>query len=135
MVANILALLPINTNFMANKNTRRLRQSIRQAGKAGNASVVNRKPVFNYHSHTGSFDTAFVNQTFPTAVMGKDGIVSANERRNTCQRVYHNSTQQGSASLTCHEALNPDGPMVFKAHGYIEYRRPNSGPTKPAISA
>lgn len=91
------------------------------------------KPVWNYHSAGDSQDfrskptSFFTAQVFPTARVRGDGVVSSNRRRNSCQRVYLNRENNGAtASLTAHEPHLAHEPMVFKGHGYIEYRRPGA---------
>lgn len=117
-----------------NKATRKLRQAIRAAGKKGEASVSHRKPVFNYHNWTNDDyrknpSALFVTQEFPTATKDKRGVISQNNGRNMCQRVYVNTDDKGRAqSLTVHEPLNNKAPVRAKNHGYMRggYRQPSA---------
>lgn len=113
---------------MANKNTRQLRAKIKDATRRGEDTVSIQRPVYNYHSHQGSKDSAFVTVSFPTARMKGDGVNSVNKRRNSCQRIYLNRTDGGSTqSLTAHEPFLKHEPMIFPNHRQYEnweYRRP-----------
>jgi len=111
---------------MANKNTKQLRRQIQAATRKGQDSVTIKRPVFNYHSHSGSKESAFVSVTFPTARV-KGGVNSVNRARNSCQRLYLNQNAHSiTQSLTAHEALDDKQPIVFPNHRNYknwEYRR------------
>jgi len=103
-----------------NKNTRQLRQAISVASKKGIPSITVDKPVYNYHSHTGSKDSFFLDATHPTALRGKDGIVSSNRSRNMAMKVLLNADEKGKhASATVHEPLDRTEFVRFKGHGYL----------------
>ena len=130
---------------MANKATKALRLQIRKASKAGELEVQHLQPVFNYHScgdnddfraHPSSF---FTKVQFPTAVVGKGGTVSANQRRNMAMRVFSNKGEDGRKdTVTCHEPLVKGAFITFKNHDYLKggYAQPKSVQTqsRPAIS-
>ena len=86
---------------MANKNTKNLRNRIRKACRQKLASVLHEKPSLSWHSAP-----SFIKQNFPTAVPDKDGVISKNPVRGSCQKVYRNFGQFKSqnSSLTAHEA-------------------------------
>jgi hypothetical protein len=103
---------------MANKNTRKVRVKIRAAGKRGEDSIS--LEVFRNQNKRVI--------AFPTARVNGDGVVSANKRRNSCQRVYVNKGNDGSShSLTVHEPFLKGEYMVFPNHRQYdnwEYTRP-----------
>lgn len=58
------------------------------------------------------------------AVMSNDGVVSRNLRRNSCQRVYHNTDQNGrTTTMTCHEPFLKHERMKFANHKYMDYEK------------
>lgn len=118
-----------------NKNTRKIRCAIRQACKDGEDSALVERPSRNYNSAT-SRQAGMSWVSFPTARVKGDGVNSVNRKRNSCQRIYLNQNNAGrTASLTCHEPHLRHESMIFKGHGYIDYRRPNTGPAAPSVSA
>lgn len=108
---------------MANKATRKLRNSIRTASKKRQIEVIRDKPVFNYHNDTKG---KFVEQRFPTASPNADGLISRSQRRNMAMRVYRNKGPEGGASNTAHEPWIRGEYVRHKNHRYIEYRQPSA---------
>jgi len=102
---------------MANKQTKRNRLKVRKAGKAGNPSVDIQRPVRDYHNHE---HTTLTTKAFPTATVGKDGLVSCNRRKNMAMRVLRNTDGAGQKiSLTVHEPLKHDY-IVLRNHKYLK---------------
>ena len=103
-----------------NKNTRQLRKAISAASKKGESSVAVQKPVYNYHSRSGSKESFFTSVSHPTAIRGKDGVVSSSRKRNMAMKVLLNLDERGKrASLTVHEPLDKSAYVGFKGHGYL----------------
>lgn len=120
---------------MANKTTKQLRQRISQACKAKQPSVVHSTPVFNYHSHSGSKESFFVNVEFPTAIV-KGGVNSTCARRNMRQRILINEDSGGvKSSVTCHEPIDAKRFNVPKNHNYLAgaYRQTVQTSSRPAV--
>lgn len=103
-----------------NKNTRNIRAAISKASKKGNATVTFSYPVKGYFSAQNKM----TNKTFPCAVPNGDGVISANERRNTQMVVFTNVDNTGKKfSVTQHVAINPKIPVRHKNHNYLTYRQ------------
>jgi hypothetical protein len=127
---------------MANKATRALRLKIRAAGLRGETEVEHKTPVYNYHTFDNDdfrtnpsrmLDTV----RFPTAVLGKSGIVSQNRKRNMAMRVFINTLDnRKSDSITRHEPLVKGEPVIFKNHKQYKdfsYRQPHIKTSRETI--
>lgn len=55
----------------------------------------------------------------------KNGVISKNEKTNTQMVVLHNQGDTGgTASLTVHDAIDKNKPIIFKNHKYCDYKQP-----------
>ncbi len=90
-----------------NKNQKQIKRFAQSARQKGSSTVTFRKPLPNYHSHSGNYDSFFTEATIelnPSPV---------NSRRN-------NTDAQGRKfSLTTHEPIDPTRPVIFKNHSYM----------------
>lgn len=111
-----------------NKNTKRLRRSLRTAAKAGESELAVTVPASGYHNNDkGAWQT----RRIPTARLNGEGVNSSSVERNTQQRVLRNT---GGGSLTVHEARVSSLPVRHKQHAYLiknengenSYRQPKS---------
>lgn len=109
---------------MANKNTKQFRRAVRAAGQKGARSVTFDVPVHDWHNHN---KCVFRSITIPTATVGQGGVISHNNRRNSCMRVYVNRDGCGQGfSITRHEAYVKGEFMRHANHQQYdnwEYRR------------
>lgn len=101
-----------------NKNTRRIRNEVRKAGKAGDFALTFQVPVQTYHNHP---KTTLRPITVTTAIRGAGGVISTSgSRRNMQMRVLHNSDGDSrKASMTVHEPINASIPVMHPNHEYI----------------
>lgn len=90
-----------------NKNTRLIRKWVSQASKRGEHEVVYSRPVYNFHSE-GKYET----KTVPTAVMGKNGVVSFSRKKNIEMVIIQPVDANGKVvdTMTRHVVLNKDYP-------------------------
>ena len=109
-----------------NKNTRRVKKLIAKAVRQKQSEIVILVPVYNYHNYSNDqvrSGHGIQNRSIPVPLMGDDGVVSRNVRRNTQMKVRHNSGANGTFSLTSHEPINEKAPVVHANHRYISEGR------------